>query len=155
MAHLAYMTLQGQKQGEIKGGVTQKGRAGWIALLGFAYGIETPFDAASGLPSGKRQHKPVVIRKEIDEASPKLFEAMVTNETLTSVKIEFWRPYPEIVSPYFFVLLTNAQITGVALTPSDGEDAHEIEQIQFVYQRIEVTWVPGGESAQDDWTASS
>jgi type VI secretion system Hcp family effector len=79
---------------------------------------------------------------------------MVTNETLTSVKIEFWRPYPEIVSPYFFVLLTNAQITGVALTPSDVEDAHEIEQIQFVYQRIEVTWVPGGESAQDDWTAS-
>ncbi|MGA3398962.1 MAG: type VI secretion system tube protein TssD [Acetobacteraceae bacterium] len=154
MAHLAYMTLQGQKQGAIKGNVTQKGREGWIALLGFAYAIETPLDAASGLPSGKRQHKPVVIRKEIDEASPKLFEAMVTNETLTSVKIEFWRPYPEIVSPYFFVLLTNAQITGVALTPSDGEDAHEIEQIQFVYQRIEVTWVPGGESAQDDWTAS-
>jgi type VI secretion system secreted protein Hcp len=70
MAHLAYMTLQGQKQGEIKGGVTQKGREGWIALLAFDYGIETPFDAASGRPSGKRQHKPVVIRKEIDEASP-------------------------------------------------------------------------------------
>jgi hypothetical protein len=27
---------------------------------------------------------------------------------LTRVKIEFWRPYPEIVAPYFFIALTNA-----------------------------------------------
>jgi type VI secretion system secreted protein Hcp len=154
MAHMAYMTIRGQKQGEIKGGVTQKGREGSIALIDVAYEIKTPFDAASGSLTGKRQHSPIKITKEIDAASPLLFQALVTNETLTTVKFEFWRPYPEIVSPYFFILLTNALITSLALTSSDGEDVHEIEQIQFVYQKIEVTWVSGGESAQDDWIAS-
>ena len=153
MAHVAYMTLRGQKQGDIKGDVTQKGREGSIALIDVAYGIATPFDAASGLPTGKRQHKPVVISKAIDEASPKLLEAMVTNETLTNVKIEFWRPYPEIVSPYFFIALTNALATDVTLTPPGIEEADEIERIQFVYQKIEITWVASGQSAEDDWNA--
>jgi len=34
--------------------------------------ITTPRDAASGLPTGKRQHKPVSLTKPIDKASPKL-----------------------------------------------------------------------------------
>jgi type VI secretion system secreted protein Hcp len=92
MAHMAYMTLRGQRQGDIKGGVTQKGREGSIALIDVGYEIETPFDAALGGLTGRRKHSPLVIRKAIDEASPKLFEALVTNETLTSVKIEFGGP---------------------------------------------------------------
>ncbi len=33
--------------------------------------IQSPRDTASGQASGKRQHKPVTIRKEVDAASPK------------------------------------------------------------------------------------
>jgi hypothetical protein len=32
----------------------------------------SPRDAASGQPTGKRQHQPVTVRKEVDAASPKL-----------------------------------------------------------------------------------
>jgi hypothetical protein len=38
----------------------------------FNQAIVSPRDAASGLPTGKRQHKPVVFTKEYDKSSPKL-----------------------------------------------------------------------------------
>lgn len=34
--------------------------------------VVSPRDAASGLPTGKRQHKPMVITKELDKSSPLL-----------------------------------------------------------------------------------
>jgi hypothetical protein len=38
----------------------------------FNQAIVSPRDAASGLPTGKRQHKPIVITKELDKSSPLL-----------------------------------------------------------------------------------
>lgn len=38
----------------------------------FNQAIVSPRDAASGLPTGKRQHKPVVFTKEYDKSSPQL-----------------------------------------------------------------------------------
>jgi hypothetical protein len=40
--------------------------------LVFNQAIVSPRDAASGLPTGKRQHKPFVITKELDKSSPTL-----------------------------------------------------------------------------------
>lgn len=56
----AYLNLKGQKAGELKGGIT---------LVSIT---EAPAarDPASGLPTGKRQHKPLVLTAEIDRASP-------------------------------------------------------------------------------------
>jgi len=38
--------------------------------ISFEQEIVSPRDAASGLPTGKRQHKPFVITKELDKSSP-------------------------------------------------------------------------------------
>jgi len=40
--------------------------------IAFEQEIVSPRDAASGLPTGKRQHKPFVITKELDKSSPVL-----------------------------------------------------------------------------------
>jgi hypothetical protein len=40
--------------------------------ISFEQEIVSPRDAASGLPTGKRQHKPFVITKELDKSSPTL-----------------------------------------------------------------------------------
>lgn len=45
------------------------------------YDVKSPRDAASGLPTGKRMHKPLMIRKEIDKATPLLFKAVAECET--------------------------------------------------------------------------
>src|SRR5947209_16426326 len=88
----AYLTLTGQKQGQIKGSITQKGREGSIAVYAINHEILSPRDVASGLPTGKRQHKPFTITKELDKSTPLLFKVLVTNENLTEVVLKFFAP---------------------------------------------------------------
>ena len=73
MALNAYLKLKGQKQGEIKGSVTQKGRENTILVFAVDHSIVSPRDSASGQATGKRIHKPFKITKEVDKASVPLF----------------------------------------------------------------------------------
>ena len=45
-------------------------------------------DMASGQASGKRQHKPLVIVKEVDAASPKLAQACASGKHFSSVEVD-------------------------------------------------------------------
>ena len=153
MPIIGYLAARGQKQGDIKGGATEKGREGSIPLISVAYDVERSFDPGSGQPTGKRVHKPISVVKVIDRATPTLLQALVSNEILTSVKIEFWWPFPEAVSPYFIISLTNALVVGITLNPSGDDASHEYEQVQFTYQKIAWTYPQTGDSAEDDWIA--
>ena len=92
MALNAYLRLKGQKQGEIKGSVTQKGREGSIMVIAVSHEIVSPRDPASGLPTGKRMHKPFVITKELDKSSPLLYSVLTQNENIPEWKLEHWTP---------------------------------------------------------------
>ena len=92
MALNAYLTIKGSKQGSIKGSVTQKGREGQIAVYGFQHSIVSPRDPQSGLPTGKRMHKPIFITKELDKSTPLLMTALVTNENITDFTLRFFSP---------------------------------------------------------------
>src|SRR6478609_1298153 len=92
MALNAYLTLKGQKQGQIKGGVTQKGRENQILVHAVHHDIVSPRDAASGLPTGKRMHKPFIITKELDKSSPLLYSVLCTNENVSEWELQFWTP---------------------------------------------------------------
>jgi type VI secretion system Hcp family effector len=50
------------------------------------------YDANHGSYSGKRQHKPITIRKEVDAASPLYLNAACNNETIKAVTISFSKP---------------------------------------------------------------
>ena len=153
MATSAYLTVHLQTQGDIKGGATEKGREGSIPLISVAYEVDVPIDPATGHVTGRRAHKPITIVKVIDQASPQLLRALVSNEALASVRIEFWRPVPEAAAPYFIITLTNAVVAGIALAPSSEDGSHEYEQVQFTYQKIIWTYPETGDSAEDDWSA--
>jgi type VI secretion system secreted protein Hcp len=92
MALDANMRVTSEVQGEIKGSVTQAGREDSIMVIGYSHEVDSPRDAASGLPTGKRQHKPIVVTKEIDKSTPLLMSALINNENLTDVELRFWQP---------------------------------------------------------------
>lgn len=115
-----------------------------IPLTGLSHEIVSPRDAASGLPTGKRMHKPFVITKQLDKSTPLLLEALVNNENLTSVLIGLLRNGQQVAT----IKLTNASISSYV-------DAGDTEHWSFTYQKIEWTWVDGGISASDDWAATS
>ena len=69
MALNAFLKLKGEKQGEIKGSVTQKGREGKIMVTAASHEVIIPRDIVSGLPVGRHTHKPFVITKPLDKSS--------------------------------------------------------------------------------------
>ncbi len=164
MALNAYLYIKGQKQGQIKGSVTQKGREDSIAVIAVSHSLVSPRDPASGLPTGHRQHRPLVITKELDKSTPCLYNALVTNENLTDVTLRFWTPQLKATTgvgsevQHFTIKLTNANIASIDFRMLNDKNPDlakyaEYEEIAFTYQKIEWTWNDGGITAGDDWEA--
>jgi type VI secretion system secreted protein Hcp len=157
MALNAYLKLKGQKQGQIKGSVTQKGRADKIMVIAMQHEVTSPRDAASGLPTGKRQHHPLVITKEVDKSSPLLYNALVNNENITEWELQFWQPSATgVEKQHYTIQLVNASIAWVrSIMPNNKHPEltkfAEYEEIGFCYQKIIWTWMDGGITAEDDW----
>ena len=159
MALNAYLKLTGETQGEIKGSVTQAGREDKIMVIGMSHEVVSPRDAASGLPTGKRQHKPLTITKEVDKATPLLMNVLVNNENITDWNLEFWQPSKSGKELQFYTIdLLNASIASVRTEMLNNKypenmQHKEREHIAFCYQKIIWTYVDGGITAEDDWEA--
>jgi type VI secretion system secreted protein Hcp len=147
-AGAVHMAVTGHAQGAIRGGCTYKGRENTSVVVGLFHEVVSPRDAASGLPTGKRQHKPLVVTKYLDRATPLLYQALVNNENLTRVLLTYYRPDREgVPQVYYTIELRNASIADIqAGFPNT-------EQISFCYEKIIWTWTDGGIMAEDDWEA--
>ena len=75
-------------------------------------------------------------------STPKLINALITNENLTSVLIGLLRSGSQVAT----IKLTNASV-------SDYVQTDQGAQLSFTYQKITWTWVDGGITASDDWEA--
>jgi type VI secretion system secreted protein Hcp len=123
--------------------------------------IASEFSSA-GQPIGRRRHDPIVIVKEVDSASPLLWQALCTNEVLQSADLSFVRPTgtggKEVVVER--VTLTNAVISKVQrYTPKlqgnrSQHDTNELEEVELTFTKIDVGNVLGKKSASDDWSAT-
>lgn len=162
-----YMTVTGTKQGVIEGDTVQKGREGQIDCHYFQHKVESPRDSASGQASGARAYESLVVRKEIDKATPRLTQALITNEVLSEVTLRFWR-ISNLSSGgagteqlFFLVELTGATVQSQnwfspdALQTGSGGTAGPMEEISFTFQTITWTYVPDGTTTTDSWQASA
>jgi type VI secretion system secreted protein Hcp len=153
----------GTKQGPIQGGVIQKAFAGYIDVTYFQQKGIAPRDAASGLSTGRRQYNPVVFRKRVDTASPKLEQAFVNNEVLSTVQFRFLKTASDgTTTELYRVDLANAGIGSIDLySPEelggDGSGASPglLEELSLVFQTITWTYPDGGITAQDDWQSQA
>lgn len=140
------LRLESSVLGEIEGGVSSPGAEGAINVLAFSHEVVSPRDAASGLPTGKRQHKPISITKPIDKSTPLLMQVLVTNDILPTCTLEFYRRSETgETENYYTIKLTNATISSIVC------DVANFETISFTYQKIEWTYEEGGVTAEDDW----
>lgn len=157
MALNAYLRLTGETQGEIKGSVTQAGREDSIEIYGWNHEVLSPRDAASGLPTGKRQHKPLTIVKPVDKATPLLMNLLTNNENVTDWELRCWRPSRSgREEQYYTVQLTNANVATIRTEQLNNKYPenmqHELrEYVSFTYQKIIWTFEDGGITAEDDW----
>jgi len=160
MAVQIFATVTGAKQGVFKGESTQRLFENKIPGVVLNFGVISPRDPATGQVTGKRQHQPIVFTKEWGVSSPQFLEAAYTNETLTTVLFEVYTTSPTGIQRVdHTVKLTNASISSVLDSLSLGQsggpviDSRDLQQISFVFQKIEVTSVIGGTTAMDDWSS--
>ena len=157
MALNDYLKLKGQRTGEIRGSVTQKGREGKIMVIAIDHELSNPRDPSSGLPTGKVRHKPFQITKELDKSSPLLYQVMTTNENIPEWELQFWRPSATGVEVQNYTIkLTNANIADIQFQMLNNRNPDlmkyaEFEEIAFTYQKIEWIWVEGGITSSADW----
>jgi type VI secretion system secreted protein Hcp len=156
-AETQYLFVKGQKSGVIKGGVTVKGQEGAILVDSVSHEIVSPRDPASGLPTGQRQHKPIVLTVRVDKSWALLYNVLTTNENLSQVELRVLAPSANgQVTVQRRVLLTNANIADIKQYTVDGTNGsadHDELQISLTYQKIQWTWTDGGITASDDWEA--
>jgi type VI secretion system secreted protein Hcp len=129
----------------------------------FEYAVASQFDAGSGQLVGRRLHTPIRIVREVDSASPLIWQALCTNEQIVTATLSFARPS----GTGALALHTTIQITGGAIVkyrtwhgilPGGGETleqvhTNELEEFEMVFTKLTYSNAIKSKSAQDDWTA--
>lgn len=86
-----------------------------------------PRDAATGMATGKRMHKPFTITKEVDKASPLLMKACASGQHFPQVDVQ-------LASGEKYTL-TDVMVASDQKSSGD----RPMETISFTYQTIEMT----------------
>jgi type VI secretion system secreted protein Hcp len=155
MALQFYMTVEGEKQGNIEGNNTNVGHEKEILCHALDQVIKIPFNELNGQPGGKRIHGPISITKSFDKSSPLLYQSIANGEQLSKVVLSF----PRIVEQgleeiYFTITLTKATIVKIRPTMQIVFDDNlrrydHMEEISITYAQIEWRWEPDGIVSMD------
>ena len=150
----AYMTLIRQTGGQIQGFSTIRGRENKIIVFAANHFVER---ARPGTFSGFTQHKPFTIIKAVDKSSPLLYAAMAQNQKLSDCLIEFYTIRGAGTSGdtlFYTISLHNAFIDSIHFVKPNVKDTSlaafaEYEEVSFVFETIEWTWIEGNIRGND------
>lgn len=126
------LAAEGLKQGTSKGSSSKD----WRECLSFSWGVTQAGSYGAGASgkeqAGKVQPPDVTVTKEVDLASPKLFQHMVKNEVFKEVTIQFRGPG----GGKYILKLTNAAIANIRRVSIPGAKG-PCEQVEFSYEKVE------------------
>jgi type VI secretion system secreted protein Hcp len=166
MSFASYLTLIGKKQNLISEGASsfesignnyQNGREDQIFVRSFNSGFFRP----QGAQGDGRMHRPLMITKSVDGATPLIMEAFRTAETLSLCQLELYRISPKgFQEHYFTIRLKDAVIFDQDIVSPDVLDpayAHlaPVEKVCFSYRTIayahEVRRTEGSDYWDNEW----
>lgn len=146
--------IEGQKSGKVKGGSRWKGKEDAIELMHWQHSIISPRDPQSGLPTGKRMHRPIEVLGKYTKAMPIMFNMLATNENIKKFTLEAWSQHGQGSGTggavFYTIELENANIATFDHVTSEV-DGTLFFRATFTYQKITLTWKDGGITATDDW----
>jgi type VI secretion system secreted protein Hcp len=144
--------ISGQKSGALRGEDPLASRRDGIQLLDFGWGMTSPRDAGSGLPTGRVQVHALRISKAVDGTSPILAGMVDGNENLSKVEIKFYRAdRGGTTVNYMTYRLTNANIADLTVIGEKSGVLREV--ISLTFQKIELINPVTGATAVIDWAS--
>ncbi len=133
-------------------------------LLGYNFEVKSNRDAATGRATGKRQYQPITIWKASGASSPLFFSALTSNETISKINFEFYKPDETFTSSkgllylFYDVELINATVVGykqIMNLPESLGIKNSVpglyDEITLVFEKITQTSKSGNTTAADDW----
>ncbi|MCW1884188.1 type VI secretion system tube protein Hcp [Luteolibacter flavescens] len=141
-------------EGELEGGA--------IEVLGYQHEITTPRDPASGLPTGRRMHRPMSIVKAIDKATPMIHQLFARNSKCDEIILKFWRNDPKTgkKTQYYTISMKDCFIIEVRDWKPNARDlsadrAGDLQEVMFTYKEITWTYGEGGPTFTDSTAPSA
>jgi len=153
-----YMTAKGTKQGDIKGSspVAQDAYKDMMLIYEIRHKVHIESDPDHGHASARRRHEILEVEMPVNRATPLLFQALCTGETLSEVKIIFPEINEGVERIYFTITLTNATVVDLTLVGENTLNADfshrpDVHSVGFRYQKIQWENLPFKTMAVDDW----
>ena len=145
---------------DVQGESTQTSleRENSIECTAFSHEVVTAREAGSGRATGRRQYKPLMIRKRIDKSSPLIAKALTKNEVIEAV-FKFYRPNPTgdgTTEQFFTIAIKEGRVASIrqylpdTIVPATSTDP-PMEEITFVFGNIVETFTDGGIEHEDSW----
>jgi type VI secretion system secreted protein Hcp len=161
-----YISIEGATQGFITQGAFTSDSVGNIFVEGhedemIAYEVEhlveVPIQPLNGVTAGPRIHRAIKITTILSNAIPLLYNALVTSEVLTEVRLTWYRTsFEGKIECFFTTKLTDAVVTAIDCKmphcePTSHRSFTQLIDISFNYRMInwnhDLCQTTGG----DDW----
>lgn len=159
--HQILVGVKGQTQGDFHASAGFKDTPGQgphqFPAFAFEFSIVSPRDAASGLPTGKRQYHPLVISKAVAHSTPQLYAALARNEVLETVLLDCYGTGANgKLALAHSLKLSNAALASIDLRlPNTRVERSaglpEYEEVALTFERIE--WTHRSVKVEDTWEA--
>lgn len=139
----------------IRGSCDVMDREGSIELRGLHHCLTIPTDSMTGKVTGTRQHSPFQFTKELDSASPYLFKAAATGQTLKSAEFRFYNiNYAGQEVEYYRITLESVKVISVSPVMHDTRGCPgtgHMEEVALNYEKITHLYKDGNLLAHDAW----
>lgn len=138
---------------DINGDSTRTAWAGHTAVIGYTHEVNAVRDS-NGQPTGKRQHAPFKILKEVGVNSPQFMAKLVRNQAIATADLKLVMANASGVEvnhyTYHFTGVKILSIRNwVANSTAAASATRELEEVSFTYETIEWESVTGGRSTTD------
>ena len=155
MAIPVHMCIKDDGGAVIRGGSDVMHREGSIELRGVQHLLSIPTDNNTGKLTGTRQHAPFIFEKEIDSASPYLYKAVATGQTLKEAEIKWYRISDAgQEEEYFNILMEDVKVISISPIMHDTRNCPgtgHMESVALRYAKITWKYVDGNIQFNDAW----
>lgn len=151
------------KISDINGESTTKGFEDWISLESLSYAVAqatTHRHTSGAVVTGRANIGDVVITKQLDIASPKLYESVLTAKQHDEAEIQLTRTVAGKNETYLTIKLTSVYVTEVGVVGGAKEGSNiPLEEVHLNFGQITYTYtqtaVRGGGAVEVSWDAAT
>jgi type VI secretion system Hcp family effector len=148
-----FVTLTTDKAGAVKGESTDADFFAALEITGFSWGMSSASSASTGQATGRRQHKPLKLYRNIDAATCPLASALSQNQVVKELVLTCRKAGTGRALKYLVITIKKGRVTSLDLEYLDqtaGGSGREVAEI--TYQEIQIDYTPQSKSGLSDAT---